>query len=784
MYKINKTLLSELFENPNPQPQNKEVFQFYKKLNYRLFPNRKDYICFLQSQTIDGQYEYAEKIIHNLCFYSNFPPSYYALSDVLSLENYQKNITYKTSSYISRDHFLHVVNLYLLGIYIFFYDTEFYSRILRKNKFERQDVKYENTKYDCIKDFISEWKYFCLYHDVGYSAELLGNTEKITDPIKTIQFLQKNNYGFKKSFSKDNIVNQLSFFGTLEIMSKIIMTQLIIENANYEITGSHKMFRTFSSKKLLCYNYKSKKYEPFTFSALSSIIDKSKQLEKVYSNHCLKLLLPVVGPNSIIVVGSLRESSKVIFISYCEGNERKFVIKQGYEKNTEIQKLITYPDFLLFDDYETSEFEFEYLLQEKNSFDEINNFACRDYLENACRSAYKNLGIKFLSISNEYQFLNFQYTIYSWLYTILEPQLCNSELMDFLNSEEYLKTPEEKILFKSKKMKLILDSLNNKYDFNINSICIDFLKEKAITYNHENNPKSWKNANEMITSTINLFFKFITYFTDNKDYKDELQSIADKTYLELLENNVMLLQLFSQIYLKLKCILKKDSTSFTYNYRDNKITNSEFLEKSIKRKLTKRLFGKSLADIQSSYELKYGNTIDHGIASAHYAANIFEIYRNAVDHAKDNLDQKLLSIMLGITGDFENTKYKYIDNYNHVFSETLFAIYVHNLYPDNFCKKSRLREYKTNITDPFSYLALLCDALQQWNRPHNIYPSIFESRPSEDASEDFNILVKDNKIYVYESGTKKSQEQLEKNIHTLTQYLSDINAFLVNGYTS
>lgn len=38
--------------------------------------------------------------------------------------------------------------------------------------------------------------------------------------------------------------------------------------------------------------------------------------------------------------------------------------------------------------------------------------------------------------------------------------------------------------------------------------------------------------------------------------------------------------------------------------------------------------------------------------------------------------------------------------------------------------------------------------------------------------------------HVYESGTKKSQEQLEKNIQTLTQYLSDINAFLVNGYTS
>ena len=152
MTQINNTLLSRLFLDPNPQPKNKEVISYFKEIHHRMFPNSDDYIEFLKAQSVDRQYESAERIIHRLCYHANFPPSYYALLDIICVENYQEKGILDTDTYVPRDHFIHIVYLYLLGIYVFFYNTEFYTKIIASNKFERNGFILANVKYDCIKE--------------------------------------------------------------------------------------------------------------------------------------------------------------------------------------------------------------------------------------------------------------------------------------------------------------------------------------------------------------------------------------------------------------------------------------------------------------------------------------------------------------------------------------------------------------------------------------------------------------------------------------------------------
>lgn len=167
MSRINKTLLEKLFLKPNPQPDRPEVLKLYNLLSYRMFPGKQDFINFLKTQSIDKQYEYAARSIHRLCYISNFPPSYFAMKDVLSIETYQKRAYSDTDDYIPRDHFIHLINIYLLGIYIFFYNNEIYDRILKDNQFERAEELVFFPHLNEIKDFISEWRYFSLYHDIG-----------------------------------------------------------------------------------------------------------------------------------------------------------------------------------------------------------------------------------------------------------------------------------------------------------------------------------------------------------------------------------------------------------------------------------------------------------------------------------------------------------------------------------------------------------------------------------------------------------------------------------------
>ena len=85
---------------------------------------------------------------------------------------------------------------------------------------------------------------------------------------------------------------------------------------------------------------------------------------------------------------------------------------------------------------------------------------------------------------------------------------------------------------------------------------------------------------------------------------------------------------------------------------------------------------------------------------------------------------------------------------------------------------------QANITtDPFTYFSLMCDCLQQWNRPQSIHPAYLTSKPYTHASESYNIFVKKSGIYVYEEGSDMYQRNVSGNIDGMT-HLENIKAYV------
>ena len=190
--RINSTLLNNLFESPKPIAQKETTF---KALYSRMFPCPKVFRDFLSTSDMSEKIEQAKYIIQRLCFESNYPPPYALIINLEEFENADINKT-GNQYYVPQDHFCHLVYLYLLGIYLYFYVPIINKDLTTEFLTNRAESRYDLAM-NAAKDFISFWKYFCLYHDLSYPIEQVRGIEEMR-----IRELDKR---IKKSTNNDEI---------------------------------------------------------------------------------------------------------------------------------------------------------------------------------------------------------------------------------------------------------------------------------------------------------------------------------------------------------------------------------------------------------------------------------------------------------------------------------------------------------------------------------------------------------------------------------------------------
>lgn len=132
-----------------------------------------------------------------LVYESSFPPSIILLD---SLYNFESAVRYDSSiGHPSRDHYIHMCYLYFLGLYLFFYYPHF-NRILHDVLNLVRTSQGINEEIGFVKNFISVWKYFVLYHDIAYPFEYLGNSKNLYTEIEKKKLGKQKEYLLLKKY--------------------------------------------------------------------------------------------------------------------------------------------------------------------------------------------------------------------------------------------------------------------------------------------------------------------------------------------------------------------------------------------------------------------------------------------------------------------------------------------------------------------------------------------------------------------------------------------------------
>jgi hypothetical protein len=185
---VKQTFLNKLFDRP--RPIGVEAFNVAVPL---LFPGRSDYVRFLKAEREEEQKDLAKQIIYSLVHSRPFSPPSHLLANLLNFEETSGGEGKPTSTgYLAQDHFVHLVNLYLTGIYLFSYHQGIHHQcqnyLTKLRRDYARDVAEESREASLLirakneyELFSEVWVYIVLYHDLGYPLEAIS-PEQRTDP--------------------------------------------------------------------------------------------------------------------------------------------------------------------------------------------------------------------------------------------------------------------------------------------------------------------------------------------------------------------------------------------------------------------------------------------------------------------------------------------------------------------------------------------------------------------------------------------------------------------------
>ncbi|WP_431048387.1 hypothetical protein [Roseateles sp. L2-2] len=133
----------------------------------------RDLIQFLESSG-DEQVEIAKRCLWKISFNSPlFPPSS-LFRRILSLQTEEKGLDAGTG-HRSRDHIRHLIYLSILGIYLFSIDANLQRRFDRQATHQKR--RHRVGAFNNIDLFVQSWLAFCIFHDIGYPIERLHSAE-------------------------------------------------------------------------------------------------------------------------------------------------------------------------------------------------------------------------------------------------------------------------------------------------------------------------------------------------------------------------------------------------------------------------------------------------------------------------------------------------------------------------------------------------------------------------------------------------------------------------------
>ena len=720
--------MEKLITNPTPKCNRKEFFQLYD----RIIINVNDIEAFLVMTETQKRIEYAKRILDAMLLDTNFPPASCLISEIAEFE---ATVRYnRTVRNHSRDHYIHICYLYLLGIYVFFYYPDCNLKLSNSLALIRTSTETSETN-NFVKSFISAWKYFILFHDIAYEFEYLGNSKMQYNDLE-----KKEKERIEECFKPEKIYREIIDMLVTKAMATLLAIQYTIQKTTSKTNG--------------LVNYLNKYKDMFLdVDSGENIEDVLKEvnnteltfLHYIHTGDDLKYFLTLFENNDFIV--AFKRDLKIECFIY----KGKLYKARGLKKDKYIKKIQKNRE-MVFDD--------------------------ETYL-------------RFQNISIEYYGVNIKDKYDSFIRII---NLLPTELKQYNLDAKNINRMKELVLFfylECKKIRAIeVDEKKCLEEFK------DYVRksmtniiEKEILINH--GEKKYFNKASRSEFEEKYVMKYCKVIADkfSSISEEQIEKIAlggeESSRKKYIDSNIIK-SVYEEGEKSINCIDEKSivSSKNVWEYYSNKQYKNtkklfernimEYMERSLREATGSEL---KLFDILKSYKLSYSE-YDHGITAAIVYLLHFHYYQNIIDFSIDN---KWLHMCFNIPNkttaakqkDYVMTKYK--EDYQNISSQVAYAILIHNLYPN--CFGNDIKKMLTNDTDtPFAYFCMLCDALQNWGRPYNIDP-ILEEEPLFIDAKKYNISLGEFiKVTFDESRLWVMEKELNDFKNVLGEYLSAADA--------
>lgn len=720
--------------------------ELYKMYFHRIFPNWREFAQFLSTTSEQMRLQSAIRIIDRLNFSSNFPIVEDIYSNLIRLES--EKLAGKDDSYVGRDHFVHTANVYILGIYLFFNHPVFHSTLMKHFFGRRKRENPLETKNQlAVKGFLSAWKYFSCAHDTGYPIEALVNRDRELKDRRFGEILQQY----------ESLNSYQAYMLAAKTMAKLICSIFQLENAKHTLQsileGDQDDFERAWSKG-------GAGSQQYTLSQIMKKAGEFYQLEYIQSYESLKLLMPLIDQKDIAIL--LRdEGGEPIVLSYRSPDEATWCrIGVGSLTDAQLQSIWTFGS----DEFPPCACSCSYFIRDpKGQRDRLlNSVGMLSYQEDWSKFAGDFFSDRYelyadLSTGSQ-ESSEIVYQIYRILANEIPLYNLERGFLDFWNNE-------------------YRDRLNQELKEQVIKTVANAVHGVKLASNSEK--ENFASLREGILGALDLKGKELQPNGGTHGDKVSRRAQRGKMLLSRLYDAAKQSMPQGQKILKLAQKSGKTPPVISFNLlgvETNGIPISPIHQKILDRleqKLHEAGFLNSdqhIADL-TRYMAKE-SAYDHGLASATLLLSTVVNYRTiAAAMKKDHKELLLLAWDI----ELERLEKSLEEKSLNILTDSIYAVMLHNLYQSSYQDiLGNHLEYRLE-QDPFTYLGLLCDGLQMWDRVQQIKPAERSPRLAINGTQ-FDLTIRDKQIQMFSSQT--GIEEIREKCQDLNSYLRGSGSML------
>lgn len=776
-----------MFTNPQPEIFKKEYFQ----LSNRIFPCKQTFIDFLNETEYEKLVEYAKNIVIRLSYESNFPPPILLLENLLKLES---NVDHRIlfDNYIGRDHFVHLVNLYLLGVYLFFYMPLFGKSVYEEfddlNNFNHFNA---NGKLKTLKNFIRAWRSFVIYHDIAYPIEAF---------FRAIPGQRKYVEGYVEPFVGIN--KYIKGETTIRVLSKILTLYIMLaqtEKKNHELAPylTNLTESTYILDKHLSFNFKieiniERDQTKINLIETNNIIEEDlikqfehyQEAEKVFGFESLKYLLALYDKKEIIGVLICNETHNVMAIN-CYVKSKKIRLNIVPKKISQtLTQTLTYDECLFNDEmFPIKNMHWKYFVKDVHKKKEfiLNLFGnmevntpANDVFHSITKMIELNENTRFYKITNDKQFKDYCFNLYNYIHQNCINMFYKDSLKKPIEYRNYLMTSNYNDFLKKYSL-MIFNHLSDYMGSNPSELDMDDINiynpEFVVEQLFKKIIEKKKEAIEHISKSI---IEKYNQEIDTQTYMCEMLNIITDCLVSTPDDMVL--------YKSLNDFYCDDNLCSILNSLDENLAEKVNGKLKLNNMSIIQLFNEyredDLLDNNSkSAEAKIKVQQDHGILSAVIQVYSYEFLEKTNFKSLEQTTG-LKSFNDRILWNYTTSKDDMVNKHKKTSDLVFHAIFTHNIYSDSI-KRILGKEYsfKTTLTSsPFAYFAIFSDSLQPWDRRRIVHQD-FRKIPYNIYSSSFDIAIKDNILYISETGNQidiiKEFANLKKGLDDYLEHASD-----------